>query len=312
VARFELDMKRRGDEIERRTREVDGLNRRYERMVAAQPGAGGRKAGGAEHGQASEAGSALAADAGSTQAKHRVRAPVRRLAAVQHSGCALCATRAAPVARTEAASTGPLEAAIRSLARDIEARGAEGRELQRRWMSKQTELVALQVWGRGGRGCLASPAFLMAGCPTCCFGRVPLHALVFKGARLPLLGCLCLNGVQPLTSSMSIKTHPANTHLPPCNLSCLPPGRERPAGGADAAAQVGGDGADPAPRAARAAAGPPRARGAHPEGSRRQAAGAVGPGCSSAGALPPRKWQDRAVSQAGRAGAPHTCLPAIM
>ena len=38
IVKFESEMKRRADEIERKTREVDGLNRKYERAVAAQPG----------------------------------------------------------------------------------------------------------------------------------------------------------------------------------------------------------------------------------------------------------------------------------
>lgn len=38
MAKFEQEMKRRADEIERKTREIDTLNRKYERMVAAQPG----------------------------------------------------------------------------------------------------------------------------------------------------------------------------------------------------------------------------------------------------------------------------------
>ncbi|GBF90586.1 hypothetical protein Rsub_03158 [Raphidocelis subcapitata] len=82
VARYELDLKRRGDEIERRTRDIDALNRKYEKVVAARP---------------------------------------------------------------EAVSAGPLEAAIASLGREIDSKGAEGRELQRRWLNKQTELVALQA-----------------------------------------------------------------------------------------------------------------------------------------------------------------------
>lgn len=48
----------------------------------------------------------------------------------------------------EAVNTGPLEATIASLSREIDAKGSEGRELQRRWINKQTELVALQVRGQ--------------------------------------------------------------------------------------------------------------------------------------------------------------------
>lgn len=64
------------------------------------------------------------------------------------SSCCPARLSAAPplsFAATEAVSTGPLEATAASLARDIEAKGVEGRELQRRWVVKQTELVALQV-----------------------------------------------------------------------------------------------------------------------------------------------------------------------
>jgi hypothetical protein len=45
----------------------------------------------------------------------------------------------------EAINTGPLEATIHNLGKDIEAKGREGQELQRRWITRQTELVALQV-----------------------------------------------------------------------------------------------------------------------------------------------------------------------
>jgi hypothetical protein len=45
----------------------------------------------------------------------------------------------------EAINTGPLEATIHNLGKDIEAKGREGQELQRRWINRQTELVALQV-----------------------------------------------------------------------------------------------------------------------------------------------------------------------
>jgi hypothetical protein len=45
----------------------------------------------------------------------------------------------------EAINTGPLEATIHNLGKDIESKGREGQELQRRWITRQTELVALQV-----------------------------------------------------------------------------------------------------------------------------------------------------------------------
>ena len=45
----------------------------------------------------------------------------------------------------EAVETGPLESTIVSLSKEIEKKGVEGKELQRRWITKQTELVALQV-----------------------------------------------------------------------------------------------------------------------------------------------------------------------
>jgi hypothetical protein len=39
------------------------------------------------------------------------------------------------------------------MSREVEAKTKEGQELQRRWINKQTELVALQVcvWGGGGQ-----------------------------------------------------------------------------------------------------------------------------------------------------------------
>ncbi len=46
---------------------------------------------------------------------------------------------------TEAANTGPLEATIASLQKEIDTKGVEGQELQRRWIGKQAELVNLQV-----------------------------------------------------------------------------------------------------------------------------------------------------------------------
>ena len=38
IAKYELEMKRRADEIERKTREIDQLNRKIEKIVAARPG----------------------------------------------------------------------------------------------------------------------------------------------------------------------------------------------------------------------------------------------------------------------------------
>jgi hypothetical protein len=60
----------------------------------------------------------------------------------------------------EAVSTGPLEATIASLSREIDAKGGEGRELQRRWMAKQTELVTLQVGGTGRAHALRAAGLL--------------------------------------------------------------------------------------------------------------------------------------------------------
>lgn len=45
----------------------------------------------------------------------------------------------------EAINTGPLEATIHNLGKEIDFKTKEGQELQRRWITKQTELVALQV-----------------------------------------------------------------------------------------------------------------------------------------------------------------------
>eukprot|EP00878_Enallax_costatus_P030136 GHUV01032788.1.p1 GENE.GHUV01032788.1~~GHUV01032788.1.p1 ORF type:complete len:692 (+),score=266.59 GHUV01032788.1:452-2527(+) len=52
-------------------------------------------------------------------------------------------------AQPEAVNTGPLEATIHNLSRDIEQKGKDGQELQRRWILKQTELVALQAENNG-------------------------------------------------------------------------------------------------------------------------------------------------------------------
>lgn len=35
---MQLDLKRRGDEIEKKTKEVDWLNRKYEKLVSSQQG----------------------------------------------------------------------------------------------------------------------------------------------------------------------------------------------------------------------------------------------------------------------------------
>lgn len=50
---------------------------------------------------------------------------------------------------TEAINTGPLEATIHNLGKEIEHKTKEGQDLQRRWITKQTELVALQVGHAG-------------------------------------------------------------------------------------------------------------------------------------------------------------------
>lgn len=80
VEKYELEIKRRNDEIEKKTRDIDSLNKRLERMV----------------------GNVVEED-----------------------------------------STGPLEAVIRNLQREIDLKGVESKELQRRWIGYQTELVAL-------------------------------------------------------------------------------------------------------------------------------------------------------------------------
>eukprot|EP00775_Hariotina_reticulata_P007189 gene7189-7403_t len=82
IAKCEVDLKRRSDEIERKTRDMDTLNRKMEKLLSAQP---------------------------------------------------------------EAIATGPLEATIHNLGKEIEHKTKEGQELQRNWITKQTELVALQA-----------------------------------------------------------------------------------------------------------------------------------------------------------------------
>lgn len=77
--------------------------------------------------------------------------------------------------RAEAINTGPLEATIHNLGKEIDFKTKEGQELQRRWINKQTELVALQVrtqclytrsWREGGVWCLG---FLTHHCQWCWF-----------------------------------------------------------------------------------------------------------------------------------------------
>lgn len=80
IERFELEIRRRHDDIERKTASMDLLNKELERLAAASK---------------------------------------------------------------SDANTGPLEATINNLQKEIDAKGAEGRELQRRWIGHQTELVAL-------------------------------------------------------------------------------------------------------------------------------------------------------------------------
>ena len=46
---------------------------------------------------------------------------------------------------TEEDTAGPLEAMIRNLQHEIDTKGAESKDLQRRWILYQTELVTLQV-----------------------------------------------------------------------------------------------------------------------------------------------------------------------
>jgi len=80
IEKYELEIKRRNDEIEKKTREIDLLNRKLERMVG---------------GMSIE-------------------------------------------------ETGPLEATIKNLQREIDTKGRESGEMQRRWIAAQGELVALQ------------------------------------------------------------------------------------------------------------------------------------------------------------------------
>jgi len=80
ISRFELEIRRRHDDIERKTAGMDLLNKELERLTAA--------------------------------------------------------SKYDP-------STGPLEATINNLGKEIGAKGAEGKELQRRWIGFQTELVGL-------------------------------------------------------------------------------------------------------------------------------------------------------------------------
>ncbi|GLC36058.1 hypothetical protein PLESTB_000533200 [Pleodorina starrii] len=81
IEKYELEIKRRNDEIEKKTREIDILNRRYERILDA---------------------------------------------------------------RGTGEETGPLEATIKNLQREIDTKAQESKELQRRWINYQQELVGLQ------------------------------------------------------------------------------------------------------------------------------------------------------------------------
>ncbi|KAL3137705.1 hypothetical protein ABBQ38_004975 [Trebouxia sp. C0009 RCD-2024] len=82
IGKYEADLKRRADELEKKTAGVDLLNRKAEKIRAAQDGG---------------------------------------------------------------PEAGPLEAVVNNLTREIQGKGEEGRELQRRWVGWQTELVELQA-----------------------------------------------------------------------------------------------------------------------------------------------------------------------
>lgn len=53
---------------------------------------------------------------------------------------------------SEGEEVGPLEATIKNLGKEIDGKGGESKDLQRRWISCQTELVGLQVRGFGVSG----------------------------------------------------------------------------------------------------------------------------------------------------------------
>ncbi|MEW5316880.1 MAG: hypothetical protein WDW38_008222 [Sanguina aurantia] len=80
IEKYEVEIRRRNDEVEKKTREIDLLNRRYERMADL----------------------------------------------------------------SEGEEVGPLEATIKNLGKEVEGKGGESKDLQRRWISCQTELVGLQ------------------------------------------------------------------------------------------------------------------------------------------------------------------------
>lgn len=79
IEKYEVELRRRNDEIEKKTKQVDILNKQYERLTANQ---------------------------------------------------------------TEE-NMGPLEATIHNLTREIGRKGTEGKELQRRWVGFQSELVTI-------------------------------------------------------------------------------------------------------------------------------------------------------------------------
>ena len=66
--------------------------------------------------------------------------------------------RAHPHSHPSPPPPGPLEATIASLQRELESRGSDGRDLQRRWLAAQGGLLGVQV--RGGEG----------GCRVCRWG----------------------------------------------------------------------------------------------------------------------------------------------
>lgn len=82
IERYETEMRRRNDEIEKKTRTVDLLNRKLEKILSTM---------------------------------------------------------------VDGEETGPLEATVSNLNREIQRKGVEGNDLQRHWMTLQTELVGKQI-----------------------------------------------------------------------------------------------------------------------------------------------------------------------
>ena len=147
------------DEVEKKTRELDTLNRRLEKIVATQPGTTPLRpsmwtlldcvndfqcaGAGAPH-IGSKAACALIVGVLVWRGRMRLRQACGGRRGCVPWGSRLL-THPGALAAAEAVNSGPLEATITNMTKEIDSKEAEGGQLQRIWITKQAELVALQA-----------------------------------------------------------------------------------------------------------------------------------------------------------------------